>query len=246
MRRDARHCRRPIAIPGGGHFEIRAGEPADYRDLWAALSAEGRMPAAIAHFWARGAWRHRSSARARAVLVAGDAQYPGRSPGTARLPSRGWSVDYSACRGFLRTLKHEHPGVLRQRGSGVEPADAVAVILAETSPGASYEGGVSEVRYEGGRRSVRSLEEFRPQLFTAPLREGGVYLITGAGGLGRVFADYLVKTFHAKVVLAGRSRSTLRCCETSMPSTFRRMSPAARMWTQWWRRRKPDSARSTA
>src|SRR5207302_8055980 len=74
-----------------------------------------------------------------------------------------------------------------------------------------------EVRYgveskDGGKRFERyvrllqqcTLPEKGPS--ELPLRQKGVYLITGGlGGLGLVFAEYLARTFQAKLALVGRS-----------------------------------------
>ena len=47
-----------------------------------------------------------------------------------------------------------------------------------------------------------------------PLRENGVYLITGGlGGLGFIFSDYLAKNFQTKLVLVGRSAPDARQIE---------------------------------
>ncbi|MCG6894451.1 MAG: SDR family NAD(P)-dependent oxidoreductase, partial [Desulfobacteraceae bacterium] len=64
-----------------------------------------------------------------------------------------------------------------------------------------------EVRYEGGKRLVRSFRTPAPAPDgAAGFREGGVYLITGgAGGLGTAICRYLTETYHARVILAGRS-----------------------------------------
>ena len=38
------------------------------------------------------------------------------------------------------------------------------------------------------------------------LKQGGVYLLSGgAGGLGKIFAEYLVRKYDARLVLIGRS-----------------------------------------
>jgi amino acid adenylation domain-containing protein/thioester reductase-like protein len=65
------------------------------------------------------------------------------------------------------------------------------------------------IRYEGEVRYVEQLIAFAPQLLSKtqlPLRQHGVYLITGGlGGLGLIFAEYLAKQYQAKLILMGRS-----------------------------------------
>jgi len=65
------------------------------------------------------------------------------------------------------------------------------------------------VAYRGGHRWFRALEPLRlqsPEERAPRLREGGVYMITGAfGGIGRAFARYMARTISAKLVLVGRT-----------------------------------------
>jgi NAD(P)-dependent dehydrogenase (short-subunit alcohol dehydrogenase family)/acyl carrier protein len=64
------------------------------------------------------------------------------------------------------------------------------------------------VAYRGFHRWVQTFEPIRLDKAvegTTPLREGGVYLITGGlGGIGFTFAQYLAQTVRAKLVLIGR------------------------------------------
>ncbi|QSJ14567.1 SDR family NAD(P)-dependent oxidoreductase [Nostoc sp. UHCC 0702] len=66
------------------------------------------------------------------------------------------------------------------------------------------------VAYRGQHRWIQTFE--KTQLETAsldnsPLRQGGVYLITGGlGGIGLTLAEYLAQTVQAKLVLIGRSQ----------------------------------------
>ncbi|AIA05950.1 beta-ketoacyl synthase [Streptomyces noursei] len=83
-----------------------------------------------------------------------------------------------------------------------------AVLAAELTADGALRG--AEVRYEAGRRSVRTVERATrpatPADGAAPLVEGGAYLITGgAGGVGRLLARYLAARYRARLVLLGRS-----------------------------------------
>ena len=64
-----------------------------------------------------------------------------------------------------------------------------------------------EIRYEGGSRYVRELQELAWREGALPWKDGGVYLISGgAGGIGRALAAEIVKGVRdAHVILAGRS-----------------------------------------
>ncbi len=67
------------------------------------------------------------------------------------------------------------------------------------------------IRYVGDERQVEHyVKEATPQIpGDLPLRQKGVYLITGGlGELGLVFAEYLAKTYQARLILTGRSALT--------------------------------------
>ncbi|HLP61844.1 MAG TPA: SDR family NAD(P)-dependent oxidoreductase, partial [Candidatus Deferrimicrobium sp.] len=73
------------------------------------------------------------------------------------------------------------------------------------------------------RADYRWVESFKPlrleksQPGTLPLKEKGVYIITGGlGTIGMVLAEYLAKTFKARLILTGRSNF-----------------PARQEWTGW-------------
>lgn len=71
-------------------------------------------------------------------------------------------------------------------------------------------GGEVEVRYRHGTREAKRFQTF-PLADTAdrpppPIRQHGVYLITGgAGGIGSLFADALAAQHQARLILIGRS-----------------------------------------
>ncbi|MFB2772370.1 SDR family NAD(P)-dependent oxidoreductase [Pelatocladus sp. BLCC-F211] len=62
------------------------------------------------------------------------------------------------------------------------------------------------VAYRGHHRWVQTFESLDYEAATSPLREEGVYLITGGlGGIGLELAEYLAKTIRAKLVLTTHS-----------------------------------------
>ncbi|WP_257389603.1 beta-ketoacyl reductase, partial [Tahibacter caeni] len=62
-------------------------------------------------------------------------------------------------------------------------------------------------RRRDGARALRKLKRIElPEAAAAPLRDRGVYLITGgAGGLGLIFAEFLARRYAARLLLTGRS-----------------------------------------
>jgi phthiocerol/phenolphthiocerol synthesis type-I polyketide synthase E len=64
------------------------------------------------------------------------------------------------------------------------------------------------VAYRTGRRWRQDVERLRLPTVDTPLREHGVYLITGGlGGLGRSLAIFLAREYKARLVLSGRTIS---------------------------------------
>ncbi|HEY0789748.1 MAG TPA: SDR family NAD(P)-dependent oxidoreductase, partial [Chthoniobacterales bacterium] len=64
-----------------------------------------------------------------------------------------------------------------------------------------------EIRSQDDRREVLLFEPAEPPAeMTAPLREGGVYLVTGGlGGLGTIVAEHLAAKYRARLLLTGRT-----------------------------------------
>jgi polyketide synthase PksN len=105
---------------------------------------------------------------------------------------------YEAVSGYAKSLRQEQPK-LRMKTVAVD--DTAIDLLAELNDEQP------EIRYIAKQREARTLEElsFGP-IGDSVLRRGGVYIITGgAGGLGRIIAEHLVRKYDARLVLAGRS-----------------------------------------
>jgi amino acid adenylation domain-containing protein len=110
-----------------------------------------------------------------------------------------WSFLFSSC----LVATQEYPGIRCRQLDFDGCDDRVAeMVLAEClAPDAE-----PSVAWRHGRRWVRDHAQVALEKAPPILRQGGVYLITG--GLGRVgllFAEHLVRTVGAKVVLVGRS-----------------------------------------
>ena len=142
---------------------------------------------------------------------------------------------YPAVAGYARTLRQERPN-LHLKVLETEQSETTALIaeLLDSSRD-------QEIRHRDGRREVKRLEIFAPELTAAaPFRERGVYVIAGGlGGLGRIFARYLAKRCRARLVLLGRSElerppllaelEASRCAKRSI------YVPTSRTRKRWWR-----------
>jgi polyketide synthase PksL len=109
---------------------------------------------------------------------------------------------YGALAGYGRTLEQERPNLrLKLVQSGTA---GVVEIIRELR----VQNREVEVRYVDGERLVKRPEIFTPHPATAlPIRESGVYVITGGlGGLGRIFTRHLAEAYRARLILIGRSK----------------------------------------
>jgi acyl transferase domain-containing protein/NAD(P)-dependent dehydrogenase (short-subunit alcohol dehydrogenase family)/acyl carrier protein/SAM-dependent methyltransferase len=108
--------------------------------------------------------------------------------------------------GYLKGLRLEHPAIEARWISYDERAGAsLGGIVAGEIQAGLFAG--NEILYRNGERFVRDWERCEPSPEGAPaLRPGGRYLVTGgAGGLGLLFAEHLLRTARARLILAGRS-----------------------------------------
>ncbi|MEU0843707.1 SDR family NAD(P)-dependent oxidoreductase [Streptomyces sp. NPDC005962] len=112
--------------------------------------------------------------------------------------------------GLLQTAATENPlvsgRVVRIAGLDAATPERVAAVLAAE---AAAPAGPGDVRYahDGTRQEWRPVDiELGEGPQAPPLRDGGVYWLTGGlGGLGRHFARYMARSGRVTVVLSGRS-----------------------------------------
>ena len=122
-------------------------------------------------------------------------------------------ADYGFVSGLLKTAQQENPKIAGKI-IGVDSLllkeiDSLVEILESEQKDACQ-----EVRYVKGVREVKRVTElnknYKPETTNQkplPIREGGVYLITGgAGGLGKIFAEDIAKIKGTKIILTGRSK----------------------------------------
>lgn len=114
--------------------------------------------------------------------------------------------------GICKVIPQEYPNITCRNIDLVIPESGtrqknqlIDQLLAELTQTASE----NIVAYRGKHRWVQTFEPIQleePDEGTIPIREEGVYLITGGlGEIGLVLAEYLAQTAHAKLILTGRS-----------------------------------------
>ncbi len=209
------------------HFTIAPDSPDDYTLLIRELERLGRLPERIVHFW--GVTGQEEEQRSGADSTLFSLIYPAQALGKITLPG-SLCIDVitdgmqgvtgaellrpekAAILGAVRVIPKEYPGV-RCRCIDIDPPDAAGATIDAVVPQLSAELWLDTpdtlVAYRGPHRWVPQFEPkpLAPAEGTPPLlKEGGVYLITGGlGGMGLVFARYLVETVRAKLILTGRT-----------------------------------------
>ncbi|WP_435864730.1 SDR family NAD(P)-dependent oxidoreductase, partial [Streptomyces sparsogenes] len=119
--------------------------------------------------------------------------------------------EHAAAAGFARSTTPVAPRLeLLTLGMPADaPVAGLASALAAELRAAGRAGGLDVRRTAAGGRQVRALRPAaEPGTAPAgpPLRERGVYVITGGGGaIGRVLAEHLARAHRARLVLIGRS-----------------------------------------
>ncbi len=212
---------------GGGVFELRPDEEADFDRLFAEIApAPSTLTCAFVGSTARKSQRVNGERRAQALgqvrevvsgLLHAVRAAKRRFPETKLeilyfVPQRDGAAapHCAAARGFLRTLSRELSRIeckvveLPGDESGLTP-EGVRWALAEVRAGAR---GFQEVRYRDGRRERAAWAEARGDGEAGrgdPLRARGTYVITGGmGGLGLTLARHWATRAKANLVLCGR------------------------------------------
>lgn len=117
------------------------------------------------------------------------------------------SAEYGGVQGFFRALQMESPKIMCKTvcvsPNRMETGKIAEIILKELKAGCAE----NEIAYKDNRRYVRQLSEIEldKTVENHLLKENKVYLITGGlGGLGKIFAEYLIKKYRARLILTGR------------------------------------------
>ncbi len=220
---------------GEGTYLLNPRRRADYDALISELDERDQHPHVIAHLWNVTLPDHTSSEIERyqrteevgfysllflaqalgASQHANDPLHLGVVSNTVQqvIGDEPLSAEKAVLLGPCQVIPQEYPHITSanidvalsgsELGQDEELIERLAQELATESPD-------TVVAYRGKHRWVRSFEPVRWESVEEeqpkPLREGGVYLITGGlGGLGFALAEYLARTIRARLVLTGRS-----------------------------------------
>ncbi|WP_162002409.1 SDR family NAD(P)-dependent oxidoreductase [Streptomyces sp. CB01881] len=211
----------PVAFVGFGDvyrkvaadsYEVRRGEPQDYREAFRDLAANRPGIDAVVNL--------------RALEPGWDAEDFGdvvltlQAVAAAKLPARRLVLAGEYRDGVERALLEAHIGFERSLGLVMPQLSVVAVLQDAADPqrpadeAAWTQRLLAELRtgkavsalYRAGGRFVSRVRPAALAERPGALRRGGTYLITGgAGGLGMIVARHLAENYGADLVLTGRS-----------------------------------------
>ncbi|HWG58035.1 MAG TPA: SDR family NAD(P)-dependent oxidoreductase [Candidatus Acidoferrales bacterium] len=207
-------------------YTLRPGVRADYDLLLADLAAQGGAPQKMVHLWSvRKPAEEISTDQALdrsfysllfLLQAMGDQDWTSFDlavisnglhavPGDPAARNAGDPVR-AALLGPVKVAPKEFPGITCRNidfAPDVNGHRAAAQIIAELSSGSAE----SVIAYRGDSRWTESFEiAEQPAAGKPPLRERGVYMITGGfGGIGLAIAEHLARECKARLVLIGRT-----------------------------------------
>ncbi len=231
-----RNDRTVLLLPGDNYkrrdwstYTIRPHIKEDYNKLIETLKRENLIPDRIIHKWSYDMSIHDESALAQqlqhsiySLIYLTQELIRQHVDGKIKLIHVYRSQDgevqpqNASIAGFAKTLQIENPRfscksleIADDRLTAAEPA-LVGKLLSQEFE--IEDSNVAVIRYFENRRWIERYKEFDLRNYGSGnrgVRDGGVYLITGGlGGLGQIFARYLITQFNAKIVLSGRSELT--------------------------------------
>jgi acyl transferase domain-containing protein len=179
----------------------------DYKTLIKTLKNKKLLPSHIIHFWSKGYEKNLNKQLERSVYSIYNLsrelikQKPEKSIKTIYVYSTEENniiPQYEAVSGLLKTISLESTKIFsKSLGLDIdEPTDICNILISELSKGDK------EVKYKNGNRLIKKINEIQQseEIFynsQSLLKNNGVYIITGgAGGLGLIFAKYLVKNIR--------------------------------------------------
>ncbi|MFZ0962497.1 MAG: SDR family NAD(P)-dependent oxidoreductase [Terriglobia bacterium] len=210
-------------------FTINPEVRDDYHALWNDLRAGGRSPSTIVHLWCLTSGEEKSSIadsyqffrnmgfNSLLFLTQAIGDQLSKEPIQIKVISNRvhevtgeefLSPAKAILLGPCRVIPQEHPNIqcTNVDVGDRQPADEYVQLLVKELTAKTAD---AVVAYRGTHRWVRTIERVnlgKSDNFKPPLRERGVYLITGGlGGMGLALAEYLAQSVHARLVLISRT-----------------------------------------
>jgi acyl transferase domain-containing protein/acyl carrier protein len=213
-------------------YSINTRMPEDYESLLKELRASGKMPTRVVHAWSLTSGRQQKSDAASFKKSQENGYYSLLFFAKALSKEQAESINIGVVSNYLHEVSGDEP-ISPEKATMLGPCKVIPqespnvgccsidIILPES--GSREEARLIDhilseintddlevaVAYRGNRRWA---QKFEPVSLRAdddpirPLRENGVYLITGGlGGVGLLLADYLARTLRARLILTRHS-----------------------------------------
>lgn len=204
-------------------YTINPANPDDYNTLIQTLQKQGKIPSAIAHLWSVTQSPHLEETTQHLGFYS--LIYLTQALGQQQLSDAiqllvvanhlyDITGDESLCPekatvlGACKVISQEYPHISCRQVDVVLPASGTENLADRLIAELTTRLDDAIVAYRSDRRWVQTFEAIALETASSQtrLRQGGVYLITGAmGGIGLVLAEYLARTVQAKLILVGRS-----------------------------------------
>ena len=215
-----------FSLKGDSAYSIRPDCAADYVRLLGELRSSGFRPKSVLFLWSVANSGQESARKGRSafdflILLAqafGDSRLEDRSDWIivttgmhAVTAGESCHPEQALALGPAKVIPREYPQITCRTvdlpanlGSAVEQQVFAESLVQEPV----MDRACKSVAYRNGFRWEQTFEPVRlPAASKTPLRERGVYLITGGmGGVGFTLAEYLAKQAHARLVLTGRAK----------------------------------------
>jgi len=210
---------------GPNHFQLNPEQLESFEALFGALRAMKFTTAALVYMWRLDSIDMDDSSRLFSLLYLTQALISSRAFKQTRLAyiyssQNEKSVPINAAvAGFSRTLIYENPKMQFSSLAidNLEEDDWVNTVFAVLASEAAtrlqeyrlyqrtlYQRTAIKLGHDFGRAAIEG---------RTPLKEGGVYLITGGlGGLGKIFSRHLLEKYNATLIILGRSTENAQLC----------------------------------
>jgi acyl transferase domain-containing protein/acyl carrier protein len=208
---------------GDFSYTLNPQQKADYNALIQELAAKNLLPSAIAHLWsvtdiceltidrvsqaqARGFYSLLFLTQALTAHNCNPLQIKVVSNNMQGVVDEGICPQKATLVGLVKVIPQEYPHIRCCSIDITLPAPDKVEKLTDKLLAELTSTSTDIVAYRGGYRWIQNFLPAPLPIPELPIKQKGVYLIIGGlGSLGLVFAEFLAKTYQAKLILVGRS-----------------------------------------